>query len=123
MKKTSSDFYIGFLVCSHKYKKVDQNFCTLYLVYSQSWLNKFLGMITIFLHLPMDDLHLGYIKKIPKKTMRLDLKFLLRMKTVCVVCKVQFGAIHPDRVRQSATVNQRTIHWMPIIIQLWMNLN
>jgi hypothetical protein len=54
--------------------------------------------------------------------MRLDLKFLLQMKTVCV-CKVQFGTIHPDRVRQWATVNQRTIHWMPIITQLWMNLN
>jgi hypothetical protein len=44
--------------------------------------------------------------------MRLDLKFLLQMKTVCVSAKFNFGTIHPDRVRQWATVNQRTIHWM-----------
>jgi hypothetical protein len=70
-------------------------------------------MITIFLHLPMDDFHLGYIKKIHKKNMRLDLKFPLRMKTVCV-CKVQFGTIHPDRVRQWATVNQHPPMYHPL---------
>jgi hypothetical protein len=79
-------------------------------------------MITIFLHLPMDDLHLSYIKKIPKKNMRLGLKFLLRMKTVCLQSSI-WNNSSTDRVRQWATVNQRTIHWMPIITQLWMNLN
>jgi hypothetical protein len=39
----------------------------------------------------------------------------------CLALKDEVGA-KPDGHSEPASIHQRTIHWMPIVTQLWMNL-
>jgi hypothetical protein len=67
-KKKSKNYLISIFgveyVCSHKYRSLIKN-CTSYpRLNSQIWLNLNRDGCNFFLHLPMGDRHLGYIKKI-----------------------------------------------------------
>jgi hypothetical protein len=96
----------GFLclvsVSNQNYNNMKKN-CTSYLIYRQIWLN-----------LPVDDCHFGCISYFIKKN-------------TWVVPRVFEWCSHtgdcPQKGPQWTSTHQCTIHGMPVITQLWMNVN